>query len=102
MIRRHALQDGLVVFRSTLLDARGVPHAFTTRHGGGPSPRLDTGRLDDGAVASLRRAARVDDRAEVVFLHQVHGALVYDASSQAAPDSNFNPWLAPRYANVGH
>lgn len=105
---------GRPVLRSELLEARGVPHAFGTRHGGasqGPyaSNNMSVFNGDDpeavlGNWAGLRRAAGLGEGASQHLLRQVHGADLVEV----APPSRALPFhhegaadgLATRVAGV--
>jgi YfiH family protein len=73
------VDEGLVGYRSPSLAALGVPHVFTTRHGG--ASELDLGDLGEESLARLVRAAGalLSPRTRVVSLKQVHGDCVFEA-----------------------
>jgi hypothetical protein len=80
---------GLVGYRSPALAALGVPHVFTTRHGG-RGRELDLGDLGDVNLALLRRGAGAPG-ARVVHLQQVHGDGVIEACDASDPHSSAEP-----------
>lgn len=96
MLRRIEASNGVVVYRSPLLDAIGVPHAFSTRIGGvseGPFASLNLGNPNGAPVQDpqvfieenyrrLKHAIGCDGR-RFVFAHQVHGACVVDPARDA-------------------
>jgi purine-nucleoside/S-methyl-5'-thioadenosine phosphorylase / adenosine deaminase len=87
MLRRQRTESGLVVYLSPLLEAAGVPHAFSTRAGGvsaGPFASLNLGTVGGADVQDdvqnirenyrrLRTAIGCEHRARC-WVHQVHGA----------------------------
>ena len=91
MLDRRTSPSGVVYYGSRLLDAAGVPHAFSTRRGGvSPSPfdSLNLGNpsgcdvLDDGEriernYALLQTAIGCEGFPRC-RLHQVHGAAAHD------------------------
>ena len=93
MLYRHAGDDGVVTYRSPLLDAAGVPHACSTRIGGvSPSP-FDSMNLGnpsgcatqdpsdhlDENYRRLQRAIGCEGR-QRCWAHQVHGGDVLSVS----------------------
>ncbi len=89
MLERIDCPNGVVIYRSPLLAAAGVPHAFSTRRGGVSPPPFDALNLgrcpgdlqDDPAnlAENYRRlltAAGLGGR-EHVYLHQIHSAVVH-------------------------
>ena len=87
MLRRHEDSDGVVTYRSALLEEVGTPHAFSTRIGG-LSPRpfdsMNLGNPNGCAIQDLRERIRENygillrsvglEGREWTYLHQVHGA----------------------------
>lgn len=87
MLQRRTAPNGVVYYASPLLDAAGVPHAFSTRLGGTSPPPFDSLNLgnpngcavqDDyeriwGNYRLLQAAAGCAGR-ELCRVHQVHGA----------------------------
>jgi YfiH family protein len=73
-LRRVEEPDGLVGYRSPALEALGVPHLFTTRHGGSAGTPLAP---DSTAAAARLAAAAGAPHAEIALAHQVHGADVH-------------------------
>jgi YfiH family protein len=87
MLKRHQSTDGVVTYRSALLENLGTPHAFSTRLGG-LSPRpfdsMNLGNPNGCAIQDLRDRIR-DNYAILLrtiglegrpwtYLHQVHGS----------------------------
>ena len=87
MLKRHQSTDGVVTYRSALLEDLGAPHAFSTRLGG-LSPRpfdsMNLGNPNGCAIQDLRERIR-DNYAILLrtiglegrpwtYLHQVHGS----------------------------
>jgi YfiH family protein len=70
-----------VGYRSALLEELGVPHVFTTRHGGGPGA-LDAGALDEDAARRVARAAGAP-AARMDSLRQIPGAEVREVGAEA-------------------
>ena len=66
---------GRVGYRSPLLSAVGVAHAFTTRHVG------SVGAREADTLERLRRALGLE-AARVAMLHQVHGAFVHEVDGE--------------------
>jgi len=77
-------EDGFVGYRSPALAALGVPHVFTTRHGG-TGEDFDLGDLGERHLARLRRAAGAEG-ARVSSLKQVHGDGVVEAGAALSPE----------------
>jgi YfiH family protein len=91
VLERRTAANGVVYFASPLLAAVGVPHAFSTRHGGTSPPPFDSLNLgnpsgcdvqDDSAriqanYARLHDAIGCAGRARC-SVHQVHGRDVAD------------------------
>lgn len=89
MLQRATTPDGVVLYLSPLLRAAGVPHAFSTRHGGVSAAPFDSMNLgnpngcavqDDYAniwanYRALQAAAGCGGR-ELCRVHQVHGPAV--------------------------
>jgi len=87
MLKRHESADGVVVYRSALLEEVGTPHGFSTRIGG-LSPRpfdsMNLGNPNGCEVQDLRERIRENYRIllravglegrQWMYLHQVHGA----------------------------
>jgi YfiH family protein len=86
MLQRRTSPDGVVYYASPLLEAAGVPHAFSTRLGGVSPPPFDSmnlgnpsgcatqdtdGRIDENYLR-LQRAIECDSRRRC-WVHQVHG-----------------------------
>lgn len=82
MLERIATSDGLVVLVSPLLRSCGVPHAFTTRHGGRIG-ELDLTVLDGRRMDAVRQALGCPAH-RVVGAHQVHGAQVHECDAAEA------------------
>lgn len=95
MLEHVTTIDGLVYYRSPLLDRAAVPHAFSTRLGGiSPAPfdslnlgnpsgcdiQDDYDRIHDN-YRILQRAIGIDDR-QRVWMHQVHGGDVVTVTGQ--------------------
>ena len=86
MLERRTSADGVITYSSPLLDAAGVPHAFSTRIGGTSPPPFDTLNLGNPSGCAvqdqrdrirenyrrLQRAAGCEDR-HLCWVHQVHG-----------------------------
>jgi polyphenol oxidase len=105
MVRLIQSPSGAVILRSSLLEACGIPHAFSTRIGGiseGPFATLNFGnpnpcdRRDppENIRENFRRllaAAGIEPTREIVEVHQVHGADVHevhpDAPAHPGPSS---------------
>src|SRR3954470_15798765 len=96
MLLRRTSRDGVVYYASPLLEAAGVPHAFSTRLGGiSPAP-FDTMNLgnpsgcatqdDDHRISEnysrLQRAIGCESR-QRCWVHQVHGGDVLTVRSGA-------------------
>jgi YfiH family protein len=94
MLQRRSIPDGPVFYASPLLEAAGVPHAFSTRIGGislAPFDSLNLGnpsgceRQDDDAriQENYRRLQSAIGHRDTnrCWVHQVHGAEVLDAGS---------------------
>jgi len=101
MLERQTSPDGVVTYRSRLLADIGVPHAFSTRLGGGsPAPfdSLNLGnpngcdiqdrpeRIRDN-YCRLLRAGGCDDR-ELVWLWQIHGSRTIRLDPATAHDND--------------
>jgi polyphenol oxidase len=86
MLRRCRTESGLVVYLSPMLEAAGVPHAFSSRSGGvstGPFASLNLGTVGGADVQDdvqnirenyrrLRAAIGCEQRGRC-WVHQVHG-----------------------------
>ena len=100
MLERRAADNGVVYYRSPLLDQIGVPHAFSTRIGGiSPAP-FDSLNLGNPSGCSI-----VDDydriwqnyrlladaagccQGELLRVHQVHGSVVAQAERKLPFDT---------------
>lgn len=108
---------GVVFWRSPALDALGVPHGFSTRHGGvstAPFDTLNLGRAggvpmelsdpQENRTENLRRfmhAVGIEGRL-VARVHQVHGAVVIDASAGAIEGTAAGDGRDPRAAVDAH
>ena len=92
MLQRRNAANGVTYYASPLLERRGVPHAFSTRIGGvSPAPfdSLNLGNPNGCAVQDDYERVRENYRrlqaaagcagAELVHVHQVHGAAVVRA-----------------------
>lgn len=84
--------DGVRIYVSPLLEAAGVPHAFSTRVGGVSRPPFDSMNLGNpngcavqdltpNIAANYQRLMAIIgcDGRERLYLHQVHGSVVYTA-----------------------
>lgn len=84
---RHALVSGALLFRSSILKAIGVPHAFTTRIG------RDGKAFDAGPVGSAPEEELFDllgltperPRPRLAEVRQVHGAAALEARASSPP-----------------
>jgi polyphenol oxidase len=94
-MERRTATNGVVYYVSPLLEARGVPHAFSTRLGGKSPPPFDSLNLgnpsgcdvqdDYGRIYEnydlLQRAIGVAGRTRF-WVHQVHGGDVVDVDER--------------------
>jgi YfiH family protein len=101
MLYRHAGAEGVVTYRSPLLDAAGIPHAFSTRIGGISASPFDSMNLGnpsgcatqdtndhiDENYRRLQRAIGCEQRPRC-WAHQVHGGEVLRVISGAPFDNN--------------
>jgi YfiH family protein len=74
MLERREGENGVVAYRSPLLESLGLPHLFTTRRIDA-RPERDLGALDAGARGRVAAAAGLPG-APLASLRQVHGAQV--------------------------
>lgn len=100
MLERVAAPNSVVFYRSPLLHAAGVAHAFSTRSGGvseGPFASLNLGNPGGASqqdstetiAENYRRlhAAIGCERRRRIFAHQVHGSVVLDPATSPQTDS---------------
>src|SRR3954471_16113917 len=101
MLQRRTAANGVVFYASPLLEAAGVPHAFSTRLGGtSPAPfdSLNLGNPNGCAVQDdydrvwknyrlLEAAAGCEGR-ELCHVYQVHGNRVMPARAGEAFDTS--------------
>jgi len=94
-MERRTATNGVVYYASPLLEARGVPHAFSTRLGGKSPPPFDSLNLgnpsgcevqdDYGRIYEnydlLQAAIGVGGRTRC-WVHQVHGGTVVDVDER--------------------
>lgn len=92
MLQRIAHPNGVVTYRSPLIDRLGVPHGFTTRIGGASPAPFNTLDLGPGSPTDLRREnlRRVCKALNLrgtdpILVSQVHGCGVCIASPGASP-----------------
>ena len=99
MLQRVVCENEVVIYRSPLLDAAGVPHAFSTRLGGvsdGVFASLNLGNPNGCPIqdtlnniaenySRLQSAIGCAER-ERVYVHQVHGCNVRTAAKDAPFD----------------
>lgn len=99
MLQRRTAGNGVVYYASPLLEKAGVPHAFSTRHGGiSPAPfdSLNLGNPNNCGIQDdyeriwenykLLQAACGSAGRELCRVHQVHGAGVVRAARGVAFD----------------
>lgn len=101
MLQKHTTTDGVVTYRSPLLAALDVPHAFSTRLGGLSPKPFDSMNLGNPNGCEIRdltdrirenyklllRSAGLEGR-ELLHLHQVHGPRVVRVERGRPHDNN--------------
>src|SRR4051812_12770578 len=101
MLLRRTSRDGVVYYASPLLEAAGVPHAFSTRLGGVSQPPFDSMNLgnpsgcamqdeDDHISENYRRMQRAIgcESRRRCWVHQVHGGDVLAIQSGEPFENN--------------